>query len=102
MESIIREVANRIRETRLICEIGEEEMAACTGVTLAHYRELEAGEADFSFTFTCITTRPSAPLPPPSIQLRAGLLPLVTGLLNEPPPPPPPVNALPAAPMAAG
>ena len=29
MESIIREVANRIRETRLICEIGEEEMAAC-------------------------------------------------------------------------
>ena len=51
MESIIREVANRIRETRLICEIGEEEMAACTGVTLAHYKELEAGEADFSFTF---------------------------------------------------
>jgi acetyl-CoA synthetase len=51
MESIIREVANRIRETRLICEIGEEEMAACTGVTLEHYRELEAGEADFSFTF---------------------------------------------------
>ena len=51
MESIIREVANRIRETRLICEVSEEEMAKCTGVTLEHYRELEAGEADFSFTF---------------------------------------------------
>ena len=51
MESIIKEVANRIRETRLICEISEEEMATCTGVTLEHYRELEAGEADFSFTF---------------------------------------------------
>ena len=51
MESIIKEVANRIRETRLICEISEEEMASCTGVTVEHYRELEAGEADFSFTF---------------------------------------------------
>ena len=35
MESIIREVANRIRETRLICEISEEEMAACTGVRMS-------------------------------------------------------------------
>ena len=51
MENIIKEVADRIRETRLICEISEEEMAACTGVTVENYRELEAGECDFSFTF---------------------------------------------------
>lgn len=51
MENIIKEVADRIRETRLICEISEEEMASCTGVTLDAYRELEAGKADFSFTF---------------------------------------------------
>ncbi len=51
MENVIKEVANRIRETRLICEISEEEMAACTGVSLESYRELEAGGADFTFTF---------------------------------------------------
>ncbi len=51
MENVIKEVANRIKETRLICEISEEEMAACTGVTLEAYRELEAGESDFTFTF---------------------------------------------------
>lgn len=51
MENIIREVANRIKETRLVCEISEEEMAACTGVSLEAYKELEAGNADFSFTF---------------------------------------------------
>lgn len=51
MEKILKEVADRIRESRLICEISEEEMASCTGVTLEAYRELEAGEADFSFSF---------------------------------------------------
>ncbi len=51
MENIIKEVADRIRETRLICEISEEEMAACTGVTPEAYRDLEAGKSDFSFTF---------------------------------------------------
>ncbi len=51
MENIIKEVAERIRETRLICEISEEEMAACTGVAVETYRELEAGESDFTFTF---------------------------------------------------
>ena len=51
MENILKEVADRIRETRMVCEISEEEMAACTGVTLEAYRELEAGKADFSFTF---------------------------------------------------
>lgn len=51
MENILQEVASRIRETRLICEISEEEMASCTGVSLRSYQELEAGKADFSFTF---------------------------------------------------
>ena len=51
MENILKEVADRIRETRLVCEISEEEMASCTGVTVEHYRELEAGNEDFSFTF---------------------------------------------------
>ena len=51
MENIIKDVADRIRETRLVCEISEEEMAQCTGVSLETYRELEAGNADFSFTF---------------------------------------------------
>ena len=51
MENILKEVADRIRETRLVCEISEEEMASCTGVSLENYRELEAGQADFSFTF---------------------------------------------------
>ncbi len=51
MENMLKEVAARIRETRLVCEISEEEMAVCTGVTLENYRELEAGRADFTFTF---------------------------------------------------
>ena len=51
MENILKEVADRIRETRLICEVSEEEMASCTGVSLETYRQLEAGEVDFSFTF---------------------------------------------------
>ncbi len=51
MENIIKEIAKRIRETRLVCEISEEEMASCTGVSLENYRELESGESDFTFTF---------------------------------------------------
>ena len=51
MDNMLKEVADRIRETRAVCEISEEEMAACTGVSLEKYRALEAGEADFSFTF---------------------------------------------------
>ena len=50
MENVIKEVASRIKETRLVCEISEE-MASCTGVSVETYRELEAGEADFTFTF---------------------------------------------------
>ena len=51
MDKMLKEVADRIRETRLVCEISEEEMAKCTGVSLETYRELESGNADFSFTF---------------------------------------------------
>jgi len=51
MEQIIKEVAGRIRETRLVCELSEEDMATATGVSVETYRELEAGRADFSFTF---------------------------------------------------
>ncbi len=51
MDNVLQDVAQRIRETRLICEISEEEMASCTGVTLEAYRDLEAGKSDFSFTF---------------------------------------------------
>jgi len=51
MEQIIKEVAARIRETRLVCEVTEEEMAVCTGVAPDVYRALEAGEMDFTFTF---------------------------------------------------
>ena len=51
MDSMLKEVGDRIRETRLICEISEEEMAACTGVSVEAYRDLEAGLSDFSFTF---------------------------------------------------
>ena len=51
MEQIIKEVAGRIRETRLVCELSEEDMATATGVSVETYRELEAGNADFSFTF---------------------------------------------------
>ncbi len=51
MENILKEVAGRIREARLICEYTEEDMASATGLTVEAYRELEAGEADFTFTF---------------------------------------------------
>ncbi len=51
MEQMLKEVAARIRETRLICEVSEEEMASCTGVALETYRALENGEMDFTFTF---------------------------------------------------
>ncbi len=51
MENMIKEVAGRIKETRLICEISEEEMASSTGVTVDTYRELEAGNLDMTFTF---------------------------------------------------
>jgi len=51
MENMIKEVATRIKETRLICEISEEEMAVCTGVSVDTYRALESGSLDMTFTF---------------------------------------------------
>ena len=51
MENMIKEVAARIKETRLICEISEEEMAVCTGVSVETYRALESGNLDMTFTF---------------------------------------------------
>jgi len=51
MTAVIAEVAQRIKALRESCEVSEEEMAACTGVSTEAYRELEAGKSDFSFTF---------------------------------------------------
>lgn len=51
MEQKIKEVAERIQGLREICGISQEEMAEKTDVSLERYQELEAGEADFSFTF---------------------------------------------------
>ncbi len=51
MEHLIKEVASRIKETRLILNISEEEMAVCTGITVDQYREFESGTVDMTFTF---------------------------------------------------
>jgi len=51
MESKIKEIAQRIRELRLILEISEEEMAKTTDVSVEEYRNYENGTEDFSFTF---------------------------------------------------
>ncbi len=50
-ENQLKEVAARIRELRGIAGLSEEEVAARTDVSVAEYRTLENGEADFSFTF---------------------------------------------------
>lgn len=51
MNTVIREVASRIQGLREILDIPEEEMAQLTGLSLAEYQNLEAGNEDFSFTF---------------------------------------------------
>ena len=51
MTNVIAEVAQRIRALRESCEVSIEEMASCTGVTVEAYKQLEAGECDFTFTF---------------------------------------------------
>ncbi len=51
MTNAIAEVAQRIRALRESCEVSVEEMAKCTGVTVEAYKQLEAGETDFTFTF---------------------------------------------------
>lgn len=47
----LREVAQRISQTRTLLGISQEEMANKTGVTLEDYIEYESGERDFNFTF---------------------------------------------------
>ena len=47
----LSEVAQRIREMRIIENITEADMAAKTEVTLEQYLQYEAGMLDFPFTF---------------------------------------------------
>jgi len=51
METLIIEIAQRIKGLRQLMEITEDEMAALTGVSTTEYREFEIGEKDFTFTF---------------------------------------------------
>ncbi len=51
MENKLKEIANRIKELRLIFQISAEDMAHKTNVTLEEYNALENGEKDFAFTF---------------------------------------------------
>ena len=47
----LQEMAQRIRDLREIVGLSEEEIARQTGVTLAEYRQCEAGETDLNFAF---------------------------------------------------
>lgn len=47
----IPEIAERIRALREMCGYSPEEVAEASGVTPEEYARLEAGEADFGFTF---------------------------------------------------
>ena len=47
----LREVAQRIRQTRSLVGLTQEEMAEKTGVSLEDYIEYESGDKDFNFTF---------------------------------------------------
>ncbi len=47
----LREVAQRIRQTRALLGISQEEMAGHTGISLEDYMEYESGSRDFNFTF---------------------------------------------------
>lgn len=51
MENKLKEIAQRIKELREILGISAEDMAHKTNTTPEEYKSLEAGEADFSFTF---------------------------------------------------
>ena len=51
METLISEIAMRIRGLRDLLDISEEEMASITGMTVEKYREYERGDHDFPFTF---------------------------------------------------
>ena len=47
----LREVAQRIRQTRSLVGLTQEEMAKNTGGSLEDYIEYESGDRDFNFTF---------------------------------------------------
>ena len=47
----LKEVAQRIKQTRNLLGISIEEMAGCTGVSEKDYVEYEKGTLDFNFTF---------------------------------------------------
>jgi mannose-6-phosphate isomerase-like protein (cupin superfamily) len=51
METIISEIAQRIKGLRELLEISEEEMAGVTDVKIEEYRDYENGINDFPFTF---------------------------------------------------
>ncbi len=47
----LMEVALRIKQTREILSLSDEDMAQKTGVSVSDYREFESGKRDFNFTF---------------------------------------------------
>ncbi|MEG1743723.1 MAG: AMP-binding protein, partial [Clostridia bacterium] len=51
MENETKNIAERLRLTRLYADITTEEMAKSAGVSTELYEKLEEGESDFSFTF---------------------------------------------------
>jgi transcriptional regulator with XRE-family HTH domain len=51
METVVKEVGQRLREMRQIMDISPEKMAASCGVSVKKYEEIEAGLSDFTFTF---------------------------------------------------
>ena len=51
MDYNLKEVAGRIKDLREAKGYSVEELARLTGVSVADYHMLEAGEKDFSFTF---------------------------------------------------
>ena len=51
MENKIKQIANRIKELRLITGLSVEEMAARTGTTVEEYEQCEAGNRNLSIAF---------------------------------------------------
>jgi transcriptional regulator with XRE-family HTH domain len=51
MDSVIKEMGERLRGMREIMNISPGEMAAATGVSEAEYLALEEGQRDYSFSF---------------------------------------------------
>lgn len=51
IEDKLKQIAERIKESRAVCEKTTAQMAEIIGITERQYIEYEAGESDFSFTF---------------------------------------------------